>query len=151
MKTAILIAGIAGALLSQSAQCCIVPAWTASQQATWGSDFLFPTNIPSVLKNRTLRQVVRMGIGGRDVRIALSNAYGSRSTSISGANLALSAGEGRTLPASNHALRFGGDAAVTIAPGATILSDPVPMTVAAGQDMAVSLYFAENPVIESFH
>lgn len=151
MKTAILIAGVAGALLSQSAQSRVVPAWTASQQATWGGDFLFPTNIPGVLKDRTLRQVVRLGIGGRDVRIALSNTYGSRAVTVSGAHLAHSAGEGRILPASDHVLRFGGETAVTIAPGATILSDPVPMTVTAGQDLAVSFYFIETPIIESFH
>ena len=151
MKTAILVAGAASVLLSQPAQSRVVPAWTASQQATWGSDFLFPTNIPSVLKGRTLRQVVRLGIGGHDVRIALANIHGSRPVAVSEANLAFSAGKERTFPASNHVLRFGGDTAVTIAPGATILSDPVPMSVMAGQDLAVSLYFAENPAIESFH
>lgn len=151
MKAAILIAGAAGALLSQSAQARVVPAWTASQQATWGDGFLFPTNIPRALKNRTLRQIVRLAIGGRDVRVVLSNTYGSRPVTVDGTHLAPSAGEERTAPSGDHILRFGGETAVTIAPGATVLSDPIPIVVTAGQDLAVSFYFAERPAIESFH
>jgi lysophospholipase L1-like esterase len=151
MKTATMIAGVAGALLSPSAQARVVPAWTASQQPIWGGDFLFPTNIPTSLENRTLRQIVRLGIGGRDVRIVLANTYGSKPIAIAGARFASSAGEARIAPGSDRAVTFGGTSAATIAPGATIVSDPIPLAVASGQDVAVSLYFADAPAIESFH
>jgi lysophospholipase L1-like esterase len=151
MKTATVIAGVAGALLSQPAQARVVPAWTASQQSAWGGDFLFPTNIPASLRDRTLRQVVRLAIGGRDVRIVLANTYGSKPITVAGARLALSAGDSRTTPGSDRTVTFGGAVAVTIAPGATIVSDPVSLAVAPGQDVAVSLYFAKAPTIETFH
>ncbi|RXZ32221.1 SGNH/GDSL hydrolase family protein [Sphingomonas desiccabilis] len=146
-----MIAGVAGALLSHGAQASVVPAWTASQQPSWGDYFLFPTNIPASLEKRTLRQVVRLAIGGRDVRIVLANSYGSKPIVIAGARFASSAGEVRTVPGSERAVTFGGKAVAVIAPGATVVSDPLPLAVAAGQDVAVSLYFAHAPVIESFH
>jgi lysophospholipase L1-like esterase len=151
MKIATMIVGITGALLFQPAQAHVVPAWWASQQPVWGSDFLFPTNIPTSLADRTLRQVVRLGTGGRDVRIVLANTYGTRLITITGAHFASSAGGSRIAPGSDHTLTFGGAAAVTIPPGATIVSDPLSLAVVAGQDVAVSLYFAQAPTIESFH
>lgn len=151
MKTAAMIVGIAGALLAQPARAQVVPAWTASQQPAWGSDFLFPTNIPVSLKDRTLRQVVRLGIGGRAVRIVLANTYGVRPVEIAGARIAPSAGDSRTAPGGDRIVTFGGEATATIAAGATLVSDPVPRGVVAGQDLAVSLYFARAPTIESFH
>ena len=151
MKTATLLIGTAGALLSQPASARIVPAWTASQQAVWGRDFLFPTNIPATLGNRTLRQSARLAIGGRDVRIVLSNTYGKLPVVVSGAHVALSAGHSQTKEGADHGIRFGGKDTVTIAPGATITSDPVAIAVAAGQDLSVSLYFARAPIFESFH
>lgn len=151
MKTATLIASIASTLLCQPAQARVVPAWTASQQSTWGREFLFPTNIPDSLVGRTLRQVVRLAIGGRDVRIVLANTYGARPITIAGAHLASSAGESRTVPGSDRTVTFGGEAVVTIAPGATVVSDPLPLAVEAGKDVAISLYFAQAPAIESFH
>lgn len=151
MKTATLLAGAAGALLSQPAPARIVPAWTASQQAIWGSDFLFPTNIPVALGDRTFRQSVHLAIGGRDVRIVLSNAYGRLPVLVAGAHVASTAGNGRTTPGTDRGVLFGGKDAVTIAPGATVTSDPLPIAVSAGQDLSISLYFKQTPVIESFH
>jgi lysophospholipase L1-like esterase len=151
MRTIAAIAAAAGALLSHPVHARIVPAWTASQQRIWASDFLFPTNIPVQLKDRTLRQVVRLGIGGRDVRIVLSNAYGSQPVTVAGVHFARSAGEARIEPSSDHVLHFGGSDSVTIASGASVVSDPLSVAVAAGQDVAVSLLFRNAPSIESFH
>jgi lysophospholipase L1-like esterase len=151
MRTRAVILAVAAMLLSQPLRAEIVPAWAASQQRIWGGDFLFPTNIPGRLENRTLRQVVRMGIGGRDVRVLLSNTYGTRPVTVAGAHVAPSVSQGRIEPSGDRILRFGGAAVVMIAPGASIISDPVPMVVMPGQNLGVSLYFREAPTIESFH
>lgn len=151
MKSTVIAACLVGALLTKPSQARIVPAWTASQQAIWGSDFLFPTNIPATLENRTLRQVIRLGIGGRSVRIVLSNAYGSKPVTIAGTHIAPSQGQGRVAPSGDRKVTFGNEDAVTIAPGASVVSDPVGTDVASGTEMAVSLFFARSPAIESFH
>ena len=54
-----------------------VATWQASPQPVWGGDFLFPTNVPVVLNDQTVRQVSRISVGGPRLRIVLSNAYGS--------------------------------------------------------------------------
>ncbi len=129
----------------------IVPAWTASQQPVWGADFLFPTNIPARLAGRTLRQVIRLGVGGRDVRIVLANTYGRGAITIAAVHAAPSLGGSRIDGAADRSVRFGGDEDVIIAPGASITSDPLPIAVTAGQDLAISIRFVAEPTIESFH
>lgn len=148
MKAAIMIAA---ALVTSPIQARTVPAWTASPQRVWGSDFLFPTNVPQRLADRTLRQVVRLAIGGRDVRIVLSNTYGSRPITVGAAHIAPSLGGSRIDPAGDRTLRFGGATHVTIPAGASIVSDAVPITIAAGRDLAISLRLTGSPFIESFH
>ena len=148
-------AGLAAALLlanpAPSSAGDWVPAWMASPQPVWSADFLFPTDVPATLKNRTLRQVARIGIGGTAVRIRLSNDYGRSDVRIAAAHLARSTGGMTIEPASDRALTFGGEAEGTILPGASILSDPVEMQVAAGEALAVSLQFVEEVPVETFH
>src|SRR5450830_2153291 len=66
-----------------------IASWTASPQAVWGLDFLFPSNIPTTLDEQTVRQVARVSLGGKRVRIVLSNAYGRTPLSITAATVVL--------------------------------------------------------------
>ena len=150
MRNVLLTAGTA-MLLTTAANSRVVPAWTASQQKVWTNDFLFPTNIPVTLQDRTLRQIVRVGIGGRSVQVVLSNAAGDTPVTVAAVNLAPSAGAGRIVAEADRALRFGGARSVTIPAGGSLISDPVSLTIAAGQDLAVSIYFRKRPLIDGFH
>lgn len=141
----------AAMLLTTAANSRVVPAWTASQQKVWKKDFLFPTNIPVTLRDRTLRQIVRVGFGGRSVQVVLSNAAGHTPVTVAAVNLALSAGAGRIAAESDRAVRFGGARTVTIPAGSSLISDPVTLTIAAGNDLAVSIHFRDCPVIDGFH
>lgn len=139
------------ALLAASLAPPVVPAWTASQQPVWGADFLFPTNIPPHLGGRALRQIVRLGIGGDNVRIVVANTYGRQAVTIVATHVAPSLGSHKINAAADRPVHFGGHAAVTIAPGAMVTSDPLPITVAAGDDVAVSMRLAEGVELGSFH
>ena len=57
----------------------------------------------------------------------------------------------RLAPGSNRPVYFGGSAAVTIPPGGRVTSDPVPLAVRAGQDLAVSLHVPGAGVRPSRH
>lgn len=127
------------------------PAWMASPQPVWSADFLFPTSVPTTLQDRTLRQIARVGFGGNAVRIRLSNEAGRRPVRIAAARLARSAGGMAIEPSSDRALSFGGMAEADILPGASVLSDPVKMAVAAGDIIAVSLRFDDDVPVETFH
>jgi lysophospholipase L1-like esterase len=95
----------------------------------------------SAFKNQTLRLVLRTTLGGKRLRIRLSNLYGNQELMIGGARVALRDGASeRILAGSNRKLTFGGEAAAAIGPGALVVSDPVDLEVKALSDLAVSLY-----------
>jgi lysophospholipase L1-like esterase len=95
----------------------------------------------------TARMVVHPGIGGTRPRLRLSNVAGTVPVAVRSVFLGRHAGGGAVVAGTNRPVTFGGTAAVTIAPGAQVLSDPVTFTVAAGTDLAVSVHVA-TPVAD---
>ena len=95
----------------------------------------------SAFSNQTLRLIVRSSLGGKRLRIRLSNLYGNEKLTIGAAHLALrdDASE-RIVAGSDRTLTFGGETVAIIGPGALIVSDPVELGVTALSDLAVSLY-----------
>jgi lysophospholipase L1-like esterase len=123
----------------------------ASPQPIWGADFAFPTKIPPAVHAQTLRQVVRISLGGSRVRIVISNAHGDQPLEIGAAGLAL-AGEGpATVAGTTRKLTFSGKAGITVPPGAPAISDPVDMTVEQQARLAISLYLPGETPLTTFH
>lgn len=96
-----------------------VASWQASPQPVWDATFLFPTLIPAALEGQTFRQTARLSLGGDQLRVRLSNAYGTAPLQIGAASVAGADGQA-PLP-----LTFDGRAGTQIAPGQARLSDPV--------------------------
>lgn len=93
------------------------------------------------LTDVTVRNVVHTSIGGTGLRVRLSNAKGDKALVFDSAYVGTSAGGAAVVPGSNRRLTFnGGDTTVSIPPGATALSDPLPGQVAPQQTLAVSLH-----------
>lgn len=93
----------------------------------------------------TLREIVHVSIGGPSVRIVLSNEFGSAPLTIGAASIApalpADTSSQRAIdPAAAHALTFSGKPSVIIPPGALVVSDATPMTLAPLSDLAVSLF-----------
>ena len=134
-------------------------AWVA----TWGTAML-PVdsgNAPDVT-GKTLREVVHTSVAGNRARVWISNRFGSTSLYIGAAHIALTAvPEGASLaptsdlsaiqPGSDQTLTFNHAAAVTIPPGAEIVSDPVSMQVPAFSDVSVSLYLPRKTMVSTEH
>lgn len=118
-------------------------------QASWGSSQMVAEGDnalpPGTLTDATLRQVVRISTGGGQLRIRLSNAFGREPLRVAAATVARSAGAAGAgiVPDSLRPLRFSGQAGVIVPPGAEWLSDPVDLSVAAFDDLAVSVHFTE--------
>jgi len=93
--------------------------------------------------NQTVRQVVRVSLGGDRVRVVLSNAFGTAPLKVGAAHIALRSNEAAIAPASDRALTFSGRAGVTIPTGAVVFSDPVDLDVPARSDLAIDLYLPE--------
>jgi len=90
--------------------------------------------------NQTLRMTMRASLGGNQVRVRISNAYGRRPLDIGGAHIALRDKGTAIVPGSDRKLGFGGAPTATIAAGAVLFSDPVALDLIPLADLAVSLY-----------
>jgi len=93
--------------------------------------------------NQTVRMIAPVSIGGRRVRVQLSNAYGTAPLKLGAAHVALRAKDSAIVAGSDRALTFSGQASFTIPPGASALSDPVDLDVPPLGELAVSVYVPE--------
>ncbi|KVM08685.1 GDSL family lipase [Burkholderia ubonensis] len=134
-----------------AAQAGWVAAWATALQPI--PDLASPPPLyraPDVA-GRTVRQIVYPTVTGRAARIRLSNVYGSAPLVVESASLAR-AGDGAALADGVPvAVRFGGRASVTLAPGQEIESDPVTIDVATGRPYAVSLYMGARQRMTVWH
>ena len=112
-----------------------VGAWTASPQAQ-------PLPLKP-LKDVTVRQRIRLAAGGSELRLTISNAYGTRPLVIGAASVR---NGGTIVP-----ITFGGDTTIAAAIGSPVLSDPVRLAVAAEDEVEVSLYLPEETLPETWH
>jgi lysophospholipase L1-like esterase len=101
----------------------------------------------------SLRQIVRVSLGGRSLRVRFSNAFGTEPLVLGAASVALGLGPGQSgaVPGSIRALRFDGKAGVTIPAGAEYASDPVDLEHGAGADLAVSIHVTSPPARQTSH
>jgi lysophospholipase L1-like esterase len=103
--------------------------------------------------NQTLRQVVRVSLGGSRVRVLLSNAFGNAPITIGAAFVALR-DKDEAIQAGGHPLTFSGRTTMTIPAYATAYSDPVNLTVAPLTDLAIDLYLpgtTNAPAVLTMH
>ena len=124
--------------------------------ATWGaSPFAYRTFVksspPGPFENQTLREVVRISVGGQQLRIRLSNEIGTTPLKIGSASVAVVAGESAIKPDTLRQLTFGGADSITIPPGAPALSDPVDLNVGDLTELAVSIYLPDKTEASTVH
>ena len=128
-----------------------VGTWGASPTGPATNSFFAPSayNGNNTFNDQTIRLVAHASLGGSRVRIRLSNELGTTPLAVSAAHLALSDGAGPAILAgSDRVLTFNsGDTAVTIPPGAPVVSDPVDLDVPALANLSVSLFFAGSVTV----
>jgi lysophospholipase L1-like esterase len=90
--------------------------------------------------NQTLRQIVHTSIGGFNVRVVLSNAYGTAPLTIGAAHIALRDKDSNIQAASDRALTFSRRPAITIPANAVVYSDPVNLFVPEMADLVIDIY-----------
>jgi lysophospholipase L1-like esterase len=91
--------------------------------------------------DQTVRDVVHLSVGGMDLRIRISDVFGTGPLHINDVRVALSAGGARTMPGTSRQVTFDGKYQVTIPAGYREFSDPVHMRVRNGQSLAISIFF----------
>lgn len=129
------------------------PHWVAS----WASAQMVPNGDSALgvdaYRNITLRQSVRLSLGGQQLRVHLSNAFGTAPLHIAAVHVARARASGASAidPATDTALSFAGRGDVTIPAGAKYISDPVSLTVPAHGDLAITIVYDEPPSVETGH
>jgi lysophospholipase L1-like esterase len=101
--------------------------------------------------NKTIRNVVHTSIGGKSVRVRLSNAFGTAPLLMGHVTVALSSGTAAVVPGTMRSATFGGVPSVTIPPGAEVVSDPVALTMPADADLAVTVYSPSESGPATYH
>ncbi|WP_327176124.1 SGNH/GDSL hydrolase family protein [Streptomyces sp. NBC_01335] len=132
-----------------------VNTWTSMPQLTE------PTNMPpapfnqdgKVLDDATLRQTVHVSVGGKQVRLRFSNAFGGAALPLTSVSVALPAG-GRAgasaiRPATSRTVTFGGSASAVVPVGSQVVSDPLDFDVAPGTNLTVTVYLADGQASNS--
>jgi (4-O-methyl)-D-glucuronate---lignin esterase len=96
------------------------------------------------LSNNTLRQIVRISLGGDSLRMRLSNEYSSSAVTLKEVHIAVSKGGGTIDPNTDLVLYFNGNTEITMEPDSAITSDPFSFTLEARTDIAITIYFGDT-------
>ena len=103
------------------------------------------------IEDQTVRERVRVSIGGARICIRLSNEFGSTPLLIGSATVATATDPASVVRGSIQAVTFGGHDSITIPAGAPILSDPVAFPVTSGTEISISLYFPTRVSTPTMH
>jgi len=135
-----------------------IAAWAASAHGPYAVGnptaqpelkFAFPDAARGA-SDQSFRLIVRPDVWGKQARLRLSNAFGTKPVTFDGVYVGLQNSGAAVLAGTSRAVTFAGKPSVTVAPGADVVSDPValpfvrnpadPMLV--GRRLAVSFHVA---------
>jgi len=122
-----------------------VPDWVGIWSAA--PQLVEERNLPPApgLAGNTLRQVVRVSIGGERLRVRFSNEFGNGPLTIAAAHIAESAAGSAIRPGTGRALSFGGQPSLTIPAGQAVLSDALAFPLRPLSDVALTIAFDSVP------
>ena len=129
-----------------------VTTWTASPQVVWNDSFIFPTNIPQTLHDQTVRQAIKVSLGGDNLRIELSNAHGNSPVELRTITVGVPASSKDPYVLNQVvSVTFDGKQSATILPGSSLVSDDIPLSVPDLSQLVVSIYIPSEVKVETFH
>ena len=116
---------------------------------TWstGMQLVETRNNPPLpgLTGNSLRQVVRVSIGGEVLRVKFSNEFSKSPVTMHSVQIAASAGGNLINLSTNVFLTFNGSKEVIIDSGTSITSDPFAFNLQPRMDVAITIYFGSTP------
>ncbi len=96
------------------------------------------------LANNSLRQIVQVSIGGKKVRLKLTNEFSQETTEIKAVELAIAKTAGSSSEIdekSTVSLTFDGKASVEIPAGGKAVSDPINFKIGTRQNVAITIHY----------
>lgn len=111
-------------------------SWAAAPQ---------PQRAGSAIQNQTILEFVHISTGGAQLRVHLSNAFGSGPVQLGSVHVGIRQSARSIVSGSDRVVTFQASPTVTIPAGAEIASDPVALAMPDLGDLALSIY-VENAV-----
>jgi len=103
------------------------------------------------LTGNSLRQIVRVSIGGNKIRLKFTNEFSQDSVTMKSVQIAVSTGGNTIDVGTNKMLKFRGKTEVTLSPGSALMSDPISFKLKPRMNVAVSIFFGQTSTTTSGH
>jgi lysophospholipase L1-like esterase len=116
-----------------------VGSWSCAPYAA-GSNNTPPS---PYLANNTLRQIVRVSIGGNTLRVKFSNKTSPTAVTMNSVNIAVSSGGSAVDASTITPLKFNGNQSVTMDAYSSVTSDPVTFALTPGARVAITIYYGQ--------
>lgn len=100
---------------------------------------------PWRIENQSLRMIAHLSLGGSQLRVRLTNAYGTAPVTFAQVRVARRTEGAAVDRRTDRPVHFGGEVRVVVQPGKDVVSDPVRLPTRAGQDVAVSMHVESAP------
>ena len=92
------------------------------------------------MENVTVRQLVRVSVGGKRLRIRLSNEGGADALVLGSVHVGKAGPDGQVIAGSDRAVTFAGRPNVTAPAGSPVLSDPIDLPTADLDKLYISIH-----------
>ena len=128
-------------------------SWASAPQPPVASSTAFGPNWSTDgYSDQTVRQTIRLSSGGGQVRLRLSNQYGTQPLTVSGATVAEARSGGAGIqPGTMRTVTFHRARSVTIPAGRAAASDAAALPVTPLESLTITLYFAGPTGPSTFH
>lgn len=129
--------------------------WAAAMQ-NYNNPVLTPAPAAANFQNQTIRQRMRVSVGGSSVKVRVSNVFGTTPLVLDSVRIARASSD-PAAPAtdidvsSDTAVTFNAGTSVTVAPGQEVWSDEVAFKVPERGDLLVSIFVASQMPVATFH
>jgi lysophospholipase L1-like esterase len=146
------------------AVCMLMSTWNLFGQpddsskiwvGSWGTapQLVEPGNIPPSpgLSNNSMRQIVRVSIGGDTLRVKFSNKFSTTPVTMNSVKIAVSAGGNAIFDSTNKKLTFGGNYEVTMDSEGEAISDPIAFDLQPRMTVALTIYFGTTSATITGH
>jgi lysophospholipase L1-like esterase len=95
---------------------------------------------PTDLSNVTVRQLVRVSMGGRQLRLRISNEGGADAMTLGAVHVGEAGPDGAVIVGTDRAVTFDGRPGVTAPASSPVLSDPIDLPTKALDRLYISVY-----------
>ena len=119
--------------------------WLSTSQPASGEAFPFPPEIPAIIGYQTLRQTLRVSLGGQKLRLLFSNRYGTEPLVLGDSYI--------SVPELFSAVpvTFNGQISTTIPAGEILYSDDILLHIPPLSVISLRVFLPEAVALNTFH